>query len=272
MVLSDSLSQRITRSYDKLTESERKIADYLQFHPEKVLILSTAEIADACQVSKTSISRFIRKLGYQDHLALRNELLHERESGTPVLTQTIEAGYLQDELASLERLSNPINSEAFAEAVTLIANAKRVKVIGFRNNYVLALHCRQQLLQCRASVALLPTPGQTLGEEIADIEPDDVVIVFGFRRRTAQFSHLMRVLSDAQCILITDQSGQKYGLEATHCLVCELNSQGPLDSYAAPMSLVAHLVNQVYQANQGAAAKVTASIRESYQMINELES
>ncbi|MDP5252827.1 MULTISPECIES: MurR/RpiR family transcriptional regulator [unclassified Vibrio] len=272
MVLSDSLSQRITRFYDKLTESDRKVADYLQFHPEKVLILSTAEIADACQVSKTSISRFIRKLGYQDHLALRNELLHERESGTPMITQAIEEGYLQDELASIERLSTPINSEDFSQAVTRIANAKRVKVIGFRNNYVLALHCRQQLLQCRRSVMLLPTPGQTLGEEIADIQSDDVVVVFGFRRRTAQFAQLMQALSHTHCILITDQSGQKYHSDVRHCLVCELNSQGPLDSYAAPMSLVAHLVNQVYQLNQSDSAKVTASNRESYQMINELES
>ncbi|MEI8634075.1 hypothetical protein P4S72_22285 [Vibrio sp. PP-XX7] len=68
-----------------MTQSNRRLADYLQSHPEKVLMLSTSEIADACQVSKTSVSRFIRKLGYDDHQALRNELLAEREKANPWL-------------------------------------------------------------------------------------------------------------------------------------------------------------------------------------------
>ncbi|MGB5445963.1 MAG: MurR/RpiR family transcriptional regulator, partial [Psychromonas sp.] len=75
---SNSLSERITLHYPKLTESSRRVADYLQLNPEKVLMHSTAEIAEACAVSKASVSRFIRQLGYDDHLALRSELMAER--------------------------------------------------------------------------------------------------------------------------------------------------------------------------------------------------
>ncbi len=39
--------------------------------------------------------------------------------------------------------------------------ARRIVVIGMRNAYPAALHLRQQLLQARGQVLVLPQPGQT---------------------------------------------------------------------------------------------------------------
>ena len=84
---SHSLIDRINHHYSELTANSRRLADYLLLNPEKILIMSTNEIAEVCSVSKTSVSRFIRRLGYADHLSLRNELLQVRETGEPVLTK-----------------------------------------------------------------------------------------------------------------------------------------------------------------------------------------
>ncbi|WP_372379101.1 MurR/RpiR family transcriptional regulator [Vibrio natriegens] len=75
MTNNNSLSARITEHYSSLSDGNRRIADFLQVNPEKILMLSTSEIAEECLVSKTSVSRFIRKLGYNDHVALRNEMM-----------------------------------------------------------------------------------------------------------------------------------------------------------------------------------------------------
>ena len=101
---SNPFAERISLHYPKLTASSRSIADYLQLNPEKILMLSTGEIAEACLVSKASVSRFIRQLGYEDHLALRNELMTERDRGAPVLTTSIDDSAFQEEFKSLERL------------------------------------------------------------------------------------------------------------------------------------------------------------------------
>ena len=42
--------------------------------------------------------------------------------------------------------------------------ARRIVVIGMRNAYPAALHLRQQLLQARGQVLVLPQPGQSLSE------------------------------------------------------------------------------------------------------------
>lgn len=268
---SNSLAERITLNYPKLTESSRCIADYLQHNPEKVLMLSTGEIAEACSVSKASVSRFIRQLGYDDHLALRSELMAEREQGTPVLTTNIDDLALQQEVKSLQQLWTQLSEMNLDSLIEEISTAKRVKIIGYRNSYPIAMHFRQQLMQCRGGVDLLPLPGQTLGEDITAIEKDDFVIVLGIRRRVSNFAQIIEQLSDLRVLLITDQSGQKYGNDVDRVLVCSMNNQIPLDSYAVPMSLVSYLVNRVYIHLDSKASLVSRKISASYAALNELE-
>ena len=267
----NSLSERITQQYSRLTESSRRVADYLQLNPEKILMLSTAEIAESCSVSKTSVSRFIRQLGYDDHLALRQELRQERVKGIPVLTSNIDGPGIQNDMRALEQLWTQLAAIDVTGLIDAIARAKRVKIIGYRNSYPLAMHFRQQLMQCRSDVELLPLPGQTLGEDLVSIGEDDFVIVIGIRRRIGQFEKIIQHLNGKPCLLITDQSGQKYASEVTHFLLCHMNNQAPLDSYAVPMSLISYLVNKVYRHLGQNAAQLSRNISHSYSLLSDVE-
>ena len=266
-----SLNERITEHYDRLTQSSRRVAEYLQGNPEKILMLSTGEIADACQVSKTSVSRFIRQLGYDDHVALRQELMTEREKGTPILTTTIEDPSIRHEMNALEQLWNQLAVMDTKPLIDSMINAKRVVVIGYRNSYPLAMHFRQQLMQCRDNVSLLPLPGQTLGEDISMLNDDDFVILMGIRRRVEHFGRLVEFLQGKPSLLITDQSGQQYANKFEHVLICHMNNQAPLDSYAVPMSLISYLVNKVYRQLGSNAVKQSSNISHSYAALREVE-
>lgn len=265
------LSERITKHYANFTKSNRSLADYLQAHPDKVLILSTNEIAEACSVSKTTVSRFIRSLGYEDHAELRSELLNAREQGEPLLMDALEGSGLQEEMRSLEKLWAQLNGIDLKPLINKIANAKRIKIIGYRNSYPLAMHFRQQLMQCRGGVDLLPLPGQTIGEDLAFIEDDDFIIVIGIRRRVNNFPSIIDLLSEHNCLLISDQSGQKYAQKVSHFLVCHMSNQVSLDSYAVPMSLISYLSNQTYQYLNSEAVKVSGKVSTSYAQLDELE-
>jgi DNA-binding MurR/RpiR family transcriptional regulator len=265
------LNERITKNYSKFTKSNRSLADYLQAHPDKVLILSTNEIAEACSVSKTTVSRFIRSLGYEDHAELRNELLVAREQGEPLLMAEFEGSGLQEEMRSLEQLWTQLNEMDLQPLINKIAKAKRIKIIGYRNSYPLAMHFRQQLMQCRAGVDLLPLPGQTIGEDLASIDADDFIIIIGIRRRVHNFSDVIELLSNHNCLLISDQSGQKYAQKVSHFLVCYMSNHASLDSYAVPMSLISYLSNQTYQFLNSEAVKVSRKISINYSQLNELE-
>lgn len=271
MTTNHPLSERITRYYHELTDSYRRIADYLQLNPEKVLMMSTSEIAEECGVSKTSVSRFIRKLGYDDHNALRNELFGERDKGQPVITTTLHNSDLSHDVKGLEQLWTQLMNDNQKEVIEKLATAKRIKVIGYRNSYPIAMHFRQQLMQCRDGVDLLPLPGQTVGEDLASLSKDDFVIVIGIRRRVANFAKIMDFLEPYSCLLITDQSGQKYAKSASYYYVCHMNNAMPLDSYTVPMSLIAHLTNQTFLHIKEQSAKVSSHISKTYAQLDELE-
>lgn len=265
------LNQRITERYPELTGKARQLADYLQLNSDKMLILSTAEIAEACKVSKTSVSRFIRQLGYQDHQQLRQELRASRERGEPVAAEPSQGDHLQQEISNLQQLWQHIDQAQLEQVVERLASAKRVKIIGYRNSYPLALHLRQQLSQCRQDVELLPLPGQTLGEELANLNQDDLVFLIGIRRRTHGFADLVEHLQGQACVLLTDQSGQKYAKQVSHLLVCPMGNHGALDSYAAPMSLLANIANQVYDWLGNLSKQQSGQISRHYQQLQELE-
>ncbi|MGF1684196.1 MurR/RpiR family transcriptional regulator [Photobacterium minamisatsumaniensis] len=268
---SNPLSERITKHYSELTKSNRRLADYLQLNPEKILMLSTHEIAEACDVSKTSVSRFIRVLGYDNHLSLRSELLNERDKGMPVLTEPMDDSELQQELRSMEQLWAQLGEKDLTEVIEKLARSERIKIIGYRNSYPLALHFRQQLMQCRNNVDLLPFPGQTIGEDIAAVTSKDFVIVIGIRRRVNYFAEILEQLAEHDTLLITDQSGQKYIPSVSYYLICHMSNQNPLDSYAVPMSLISYLVNKTYRALGADAVKVSSKISTHYSQLNELE-
>ncbi|WP_432459796.1 MULTISPECIES: MurR/RpiR family transcriptional regulator [unclassified Agarivorans] len=264
-------NQRIVEHYQQLSGTARVVADYLQHHPDKVLILSTAEIAQACKVSKASVSRFFRQLGYQDHQQVCDELRQQREWGQPLLTNQPGSHGDKEDIQSINQLYQQLEPLDFHLLVEQISHAKAVTIIGYRNSYPLAMHLREQLTQCRPNVNLLPLPGQSIGEDLSQLRADDLVIVIGIRRRPKLFSALIEQISHCNSVLITDQSGQRYAKDVKHLLVCPMSNHTALDSYAAPMSLLAHLSNKIYDYLGTAAQQRSAAISKQYQLLDELE-
>lgn len=59
-----SVQSRIHLLDDKLTDVERKIANYILAHPEEVINATTKEIGEMTSSSAPSVVRFIKKIGY----------------------------------------------------------------------------------------------------------------------------------------------------------------------------------------------------------------
>lgn len=275
---SSELSQRISRQLDQLGPKERQLAEFLLTHEAELAIYSSADMARLAKVSKPVVSRFFKRLGYDSFQAVRTDLRRLQTSGSPLLAteamtdldtllashQAQEARNWQLTLAELQH--KPL--DAIAEA---LCGARRVKLLGLRNSYPVALHWRQQLLQLRADVALLPLPGQTLGEDLANLAPGDLVVLVALRRRPALLKRLMPRLaaSPAQTLLITDPTGLELAAHATWALPCHQLSPGGFASYASAMALVSLLCN-LCQQRYPATARVNA-IDALYDELGELE-
>ncbi|RDL45171.1 MurR/RpiR family transcriptional regulator [Marinomonas piezotolerans] len=261
----------IEQNYPSLSPSARTIANYLQQHPLAIVSQTSAEIAEHTNTSKATVSRFFRQIGFESQQDAKQAQLALRESGVPVLTQGSTIDQTAEELNNLSRTFEGLRPEVLNDISKQLAEASRVTLIGFRNAYPIALHFRQQLQQVRASIRLLPQPGQTLGEDLHDIIDGEVIVLLGFRRRTRAFKKIVETLKGRNTILITDPTGQVYNQQVNNVLVCHLGNDSPFDSYAAPMSLVSMLSNRVYRHIGKQAQRRTQAISGLYEELDELE-
>lgn len=264
--------QQIEKHYASLSPSGKAIAHYLQQNPIAVLSQSTSLIAEKTATSKATVSRFFRQLGFDSHQQAKDTHVQLREQGVPVVSASSNTQQLESEIKNLSHTFEGMSMDVLKEVASLLAKANQITLIGFRNAYPIALHFRQQLKQIRTSIRLLPQPGQTLSEDIIDLGENDLVVLFGFRRRTRQFKFVLNSIKHCKTVLITDPTGQTYRDQVNHLLVCHIGSESPFDSYAAPMSLVASLCNLTYEELGEEAAKRVEAITDVYIQMDELES
>ncbi|XOT98530.1 MurR/RpiR family transcriptional regulator, partial [Alcaligenes pakistanensis] len=77
------------------------------------------------------------------------------------------------------------------EIAHAILAARKVWVLGFRSSQALASYFRWQLLQIVPEAQLIPGPGETMGEHLAGIHAEDVVVIFALRRRVRNMDQLI---------------------------------------------------------------------------------
>ena len=146
-------------------------------------------------------------------------------------------------------------------------------MIGWRNSYPVALHLREQLAQARADVHIGPVPGQTTGEELVSLGPEDVILVVGFRRRPRGFAAFLdeAAATGASVILVGDPTAVAHASQVSIWLECPLQHSLAFDSYAAPMALVSVLADAVLGACGRAGNRRVRQITETYERMGEVE-
>ncbi|XCY70881.1 MarR family transcriptional regulator [Streptococcus iniae] len=75
--------KRTDNCYKKLTEQDLAIITYLEKHQQELAEMTSQDLADACFVSRSSISRLLKKLEI-DSFAELKFLLAQKESKAPV--------------------------------------------------------------------------------------------------------------------------------------------------------------------------------------------
>ncbi|WP_249028220.1 MurR/RpiR family transcriptional regulator [Rathayibacter tritici] len=274
---STSIGHRIDAAYAALSRQEQRAADFILDHLGDLAVYTATELAQHSGVSKATVSRLFRRLGFSNSQEVREHARALRSSGVPVGPAQRHGdpliAHLESERANLARLAGAVGDGRLEEAVRLVAGAREVVVIGLRNSYPVALHLRQQLAQARGRVRIAPQPGQSLGEELAGLGAEDVVVLVGFRRRPASFAGLVETLAAraVPVVLLADPPARRYAEQARVWLECPVDSGTAFDSYAAAMSAVALLASGVLGAAPRESRERIAGISTAYAELAELE-
>ncbi|MEG3134433.1 MurR/RpiR family transcriptional regulator [Rouxiella sp. T17] len=274
------IDERLRGYYAELTPQEQRVADFIFDHIDDLMSYNSAELARLSGVSKATVSRLFKRLGYPSYRDMRDEVRTLRQSGMPltdsrdaVQGNTLLSRHYKQEMANLTQWINQIDGNQFTAVITALSLARQVRLVGLRNSYPVALHLRQQLLQVRQQVSMMPQPGQTLAEELVDLSPQDVVVMVAFRRRPRATRAILTQLQqmNVPVLLICEPQAQSLIPLARWHLAASLDSVSAFDSYSAAMSLANLLSNALLHEMLASGRQRIHQITELYNDLDELE-
>lgn len=274
------IDERLRDHYSALTPQEQRVADFIFASIDDLMSYNSAELARLSGVSKATVSRLFKRLGYPSYRDMRDEMRTLRQSGMPltdsrdaVQGNTLLSRHYKQEMANLTQWINQIDGAQFSALTAALSQARQVRLLGFRNSYPVALHLRQQLIQVRPGVMMMPQPGQTLAEELVDLTAQDVVIFVAFRRRPRMAKAILTQLQTlgVPVLLVCEPQAQTLTALATWHLATPLDSVSAFDSYSSAMSLANLLSNALLHEMLASGRQRIHQINDMYGDLDELE-
>jgi DNA-binding MurR/RpiR family transcriptional regulator len=275
-----SLTKRIHASYGALPEREARIADLLLQHPEGLAAYTATEVAQQAGVSKATVTRFFRRLGFDSFDAARQAVRRLLAAGSPLYRLPGKAAgseflsaILTEDIAVLEATLCAINPVTLREIAAALGSARRVKIAGFRNSQAFAQYLAAGLSQLRPDCVLMPAPAQSMAEELAQLCADDLVVLVGLRRRPAGFNALVEAAADtgARLLLITDSTVRAAPAHARWTLNCVVGTSEAFDSYSGTVALIRTLVLSVGKQLSQDGSRHLESVEAFHEKLSDLE-
>ncbi|MBE7556167.1 MAG: MurR/RpiR family transcriptional regulator [Anaerolineales bacterium] len=238
---------RIRAIYNSLPPSERKVANYVLTHSNKVIHSSVTDLAEILEVSESTIVRFCQRLDYQGYQEFK--ILLARDVGTPV-RDTYEVIDGQDDVTTVVRkvfqisgqaLNDTLavlNAEKIKEAASLLALANHIYIFGCGGSGGIAQVAGQKMLRVGLPCTVCTDPHtQTLLAGMATAQ--DLVLGISFSGNNEDVLRAMRVAHGRQVktVGITNYLASPLA-KTVDVLLLTGAAETPLGSEAGPSRVV----------------------------------
>jgi DNA-binding MurR/RpiR family transcriptional regulator len=212
-----SLVDRISAQRPSLTPRARTLADYILRHSRKVVFMTIKQLAAACEVSESSVVRFVGQMGYKGYpefiqslrdavdtnltLLDRVELADTGEPESESLRQTIA-----EEVTNLTQFYETFDADTMRSVVDLLDAARDIYVIGSRLSYTMAYYMGWGLTKIRRGIRILMGSDSTCVDWLTIAPPDSLVVIFATSRYPNELIKLSRLVRrlGLKCIAICD--------------------------------------------------------------------
>jgi DNA-binding MurR/RpiR family transcriptional regulator len=183
----------LRRSYDELTQSQKRIAEAIVEDPEFVAFATVDKLAARLGVSPSTVVRFAYRLGlngYQDlqdrvRTVVRSQMRANVGAGgdpaelTGHLGESIFAESLAHDVENLRKTVLNLNVEDLERGVAALVEARRVYVIGGLTSYSVAFYAALALDRIRGEAVLL-TGDERSASSLLSMTEADTLLAFTF--------------------------------------------------------------------------------------------
>jgi len=207
-------AQHIKELMPQLSPSEARVAQYILLNLERIGYETGASIAEKAAVSAITVSRFLKRAGYQGISALKQELQQEM---IPVLSEQHSSAeirrhkeVLDHEMQAMMRLFEQFQSDDWQSMIRHVSTAEQVFVSGFQTVRGLAEDFCRRLSLARPKVHYLSAHDGMLGELLGTPERQSgyevliLIDVIPYARETRIICDIA-VEKGVQLVILTDE-------------------------------------------------------------------
>jgi DNA-binding MurR/RpiR family transcriptional regulator len=269
-----AIRQILTRA-NTLNGAQKRLGHYLQHDSSALLLSNVSDLAQAVGVSKSTVVRFAKSLGYKGFPELRREIQREMRRKLRAADrmeetfaelgndENIFAKLIKRDVQLLEETLQAASFPDFHKAVEIIWRARKVFLIGLNASMALAYLLHFRLVRVKKETHwIFLTGGTSLLEQLAFMEPGDVLIAIDFlqvpREVQTALQHAKKI--GAPILGITDFPTSPIARAADVCLYAKRGLHTTVNSLTPAFSLINALAIAVTWAKKADSIKALTDL------------
>ena len=245
--------KQIFAKTDSLNGAQKRLGHYLQNDSSALLVSNVRDLAHAVGVSKSTVVRFAKSMGYKGFPEFKREIQKEMRGKLRAAArmeetfaelggdENIFAKLIKRDIQLLQETLQAASFPDFHKAVEIIWRAQKVFIIGLNASMALAYLLHFRLVRVKKDARwIFLTGGTSLLEQLAFLNPSDVLIAIDFlqvpREVQAALQHAKKV--GAPILGITDFPSSAIAKAADVCLYAKRGLHTTVNSLTPAFSLV----------------------------------
>lgn len=196
--------QHIVDQMPNLTPKGRILGNYVVQHPQKVVFMTTKELAEACMVSEATVVRFVSQLGYGTYGVFLQALRDLVNTGMTLQDRVDLPGLkgaegdrlgrvMSEEMENMRQLYQTVDRETLDIFVDQLEGAPAVYVAGSRLSYTFAYYFGWSLAKVRKGVNILKGSDSTAFDRLNNTVSKALVVILATSRYPNELIRLAKV-------------------------------------------------------------------------------
>lgn len=254
--MKETLTDRMKNA--NLTQKERKSIELLTADLGKTVFLSGAQMADLCGISAASMTRLVRKLGYEKLTDFRDDLsviykrlvsphtMIENYLDTDHKTEVIKQS-LNKDIENMKTMEKMLNADLLHEIAQILEKARKVYVVGMFSSEIVVRALCHYLWRLGIPYKGIIGVGLSKKVEYSDLCEGDVLIAISSQRIFKEVLTATEIAKDHGMITIaiTDSHTNPLACSCQYVLTAPVRGLVLDCTQAATLALINIIINLI---------------------------
>lgn len=252
-----NIIKKMGQSYENMTEVEKNIYHYIMDNTLAVSLKTINEVAIELDISKTSLMRFAKNLGFQGYSQFKKTLQEEEileSSPADRMKKLYKSDYVNSaqktknqEIENIDNTLLHVNDVKFNELIELIMSNKKIHTLGWNVASYLADILTFRLRHLGFECCTINRSVIDFDEQIVHIKDGDILIVFDFYKYSKSAERAIKIAKEnnVKIIVITDNLSCPLSKYSELVFFCYAKTDLLINSMIGPMFFINLVISEI---------------------------